>query len=74
MIGMPEQSFPMAVRLDSSSPPLYYIGLAQPGSLSSDAVWQIMKLDTTGGATLLWANGNREFTDVWDDRLSLTYS
>ena len=74
MIGQAEQFFPMTARVDSTAKPTYYVGMALPGALTSDAVWQIMRVDVTAGATVLWANGNREFTNVWDNRTSLVYS
>ena len=46
---------------------------AQPGSLSSAAVWQISKYqDSTG--IMLWADGNANFDNIADDRATLTYS
>ena len=52
-----------------------YIGYATPSSLSSDPVWQILKLvPTTGLVQLLYAGGNGQYINVWDNRTSLVYS
>jgi hypothetical protein len=52
-----------------------YVGKAVPGTLSSAAAWQIQRLTYTGDdLTLLeWADDGK-FTQVWDDRASLSYS
>ena len=63
-----------SVLLDQSDANTLYIGEAQIASSSSSAVWQIRKLVTSGTVTsMLWADGNQLFDNVWDDRLSLTY-
>ncbi len=53
-----------------------YKGEAEPGTLESGAVWRIRKI-TIGlddDVTTLWASGTDAFTQIWDDRLSLSYS
>lgn len=52
---------------------LTYIGNAAIGSATSVAVWQIKRL-ATPGLTKLWADGNDNFDNVWDNRESLSYS
>jgi hypothetical protein len=53
-----------------------YIGEAQPGSAESASVWRIKKLIQApdGDVSVLYANGSATFDQVWDDRLSLSYS
>jgi hypothetical protein len=51
-----------------------YVGLAEPTSTTSDAAWQIQKVDTSSGVTITWANGDDSFTNIWDERTSYTYS
>ncbi len=51
-----------------------YVGVAVVGSLASDNVWQIKKIDETSGVVITWADGNSDFDNVWDNRASLTYS
>ena len=54
-----------------------YIGESIPGGATSSALWRIKRIDQTdtgGDVNILWANGITTFNQVWDDRLSLTYS
>lgn len=53
-----------------------YIGLAIPTSLSSAAVWQIRRLTYTGNNVTLieFADGDTEFNNIWDNRVSLNFS
>ena len=63
------------VRLDDTSTlNTTYIGLADVGSVTSAPVWQIKKLDVTTGVSVIWADGNVNFDNVWDNRTSLSYS
>lgn len=62
-----------ATRIDTSAPPLVYIGKAVVNSITSDPVWQIAKLDTSSGIIKTWA-GSAGFTQVWDNRAGLTYN
>ncbi len=53
---------------------LIYIGVAKPGVLKSSADWQIKKLVYDGSNNLtdvLFADGNTEFDNIWDDRTSI---
>lgn len=52
-----------------------YIGHALLGSSTSSAVWQILRIQTVGGlTTILFADGELDFTKVWDDRASYSYA
>lgn len=52
-----------------------YIGTANPGSLISSAVWSIKKMVETGSdLAITWADGNSNFDNIWDDRLTYIYS
>jgi hypothetical protein len=53
-----------------------YIGTAQIGTSESEEGWQIKKLVRTGGSltAIRWADGTDEFTKVWDDRETYSYS
>ncbi len=56
---------------------LIYSGEAVPGSLSSAAVWAIKKLVYDVDDQLietLWAGGSSDRTNIWDNRVSLSYS
>lgn len=50
-----------------------YVGNAVPGSATSDAVWQIKRIDNTTG-DIDWAGGALNFKWIWDNRTSLSYS
>lgn len=73
---------PFTLRMDNSGgvsgvEPLY-IGEADPGTATSVARWRIKKITYTAGTdsaeSILWANGNMDFNNVWDNRASLTYT
>ena len=51
-------------------------GWANPGSSKDDAVWRIRRLlyDGTFPTDIVWANGNQNFDNIWNDRESLDYS
>lgn len=52
-----------------------YRGEAVPGSLTSDPLWRVQRITITGDDLVIeWADGSSDFTQIWDDRLSLTYS
>lgn len=63
-----------AVKLDSVSSSITYVGIAAPGADTTAAVWQIKKLHTVGAVlSVLWADGDAEYDNVWDNRASLNY-
>lgn len=52
-----------------------YIGESVPGTSTTTAAWRIAKVTTVGeDISKLWASGTARFTQVWDDRLALSYS
>ena len=61
-------------RLDEASATITYVGLAVAGSATSSAVWRIKRLDSTSGLVVLYADGDTNFNNIWDDRASLSYS
>ena len=68
----------LAIQLDydGGSNPVY-IGLAAPGTATSQAKWQIKKLTFDGSnnpTAIKYANGSSSFDQVYDDRASLSYS
>jgi hypothetical protein len=65
------EGYTVEIQTDSG---YYYIGRAVPGSLTSSPVWQIKRVDPTVGIVILWADGDNEFDNVWDDYLLLSYS
>jgi hypothetical protein len=73
----PAPAYALAVRVDDvgGTPDVTYVGEANPGSLTSDPVWRIKRLtdDGTEFITTEWVNSGA-FNQIWDDRVSLTYS
>lgn len=68
-------SIPYTPNIDDYSTANYiYVGQADPGSLESDPVWRIKRLNTSSGLQGSWADGDALFNNVWDDRTTLTYS
>jgi hypothetical protein len=62
-------------QLDDVGGGVTYVGLADPGSATSGALWQIKQITETGAdIVVLFADGDSNFDKVWDDRLSLSYS
>ena len=49
-----------------------YIGKALPGSATSAAAWQIVKIDTAAGSKI-YADDVTAFTKIWNDRTTYGY-
>jgi hypothetical protein len=63
-----------AVRSDSASATITYVGKAEIGSNESSPVWQIMRITSgVSGETIEYA-GTGLFDQVWANRASLTYA
>lgn len=64
-----------SVLIDKSAAGTTYIGNATPGSNAGSAVWSIIKV-TTGGTleSILFADGDTEMDNVWNNRGTLSYS
>jgi hypothetical protein len=63
-----------AVRSDSASATITYVGKAEIGSNESSPVWQIMRITSgVSGETIEYA-GTGEFDQVWANRASLIYA
>jgi len=58
---------------DTTTLNMIYIGEAQPSTATSAASWRIKRLDVSSGLIIQWAGGGA-FTQIWDNRSSLTYS
>lgn len=69
-----------AIRTDTvdpaASPEITYRGDAVPGTATSAAAWRVSRLTAAddGDVTIEFADGNDNFDNIWDNRLSLTYS
>ena len=62
-------------KIDQADANDIYIGFAKIGEATSSAVWQIQKITISGTVTSFqWANGVETFSNIWDNRASLSYS
>lgn len=57
-------------------PEVTYRGDAVPGSATSAAAWRVqrMTMQSDGDIEILYADGDDSFNNIWDNRLSLSYS
>lgn len=62
--------------IDVVSDYLIYKGWAAVGALTSAPLWRIQKIviGFDDDVTKTWADGDAEFDNIWNNRLSLTYS
>lgn len=60
--------------IDDVGGTVLYIGEASPGTATSAASWRIKRITFTGDdASTVWADGDENFDNIWDNRASLTY-
>ena len=52
----------------------FYIAYANPGTAEATASWQCMRLDTSAGLKMEFADGDVLFDNVASDLTALTYS
>lgn len=68
----------LALQLDDvgGAPQVLYKGEATAGQATSAASWRVQRItiQTDNDIAILWADGNVDFDNVWDDRLGLAYS
>ncbi len=65
----------LVVNIDDVGSGVCYVGKAAPGTATSAASWQVFRLtEASGDLTMVWADGDADFNNVWDDRASLSYS
>ena len=63
------------VKFDGEDPSVSYIGETNFGTATSSPTWRIFRLVYSSKSfTLQYADGDDEFNNVWDDRLTLSYS
>lgn len=61
-----------SIRIDEGATYTYF-GFATPGSVEGSAVWRIKRL-TNASDTIIFADGNSSFDNIWTNRASLSYS
>jgi hypothetical protein len=63
------------VLVDESNPNVIYKGFANPSANTEEPVWAIQKIsDTNDVCSYQWADGNKNFDNVWKNRTNLSYS
>lgn len=68
-------SVPLATQLDDVGGGVTYVGEAVPGTATASALWRIKRIVETGpDIAIAWADGDSDQDNVWDDRVSLSYS
>ena len=61
------------VQTDSNDSNIEYIGMSSIGSLTSDSVWKIKRVNYTTGTVIKYADSNENFDNIFDNRESLNY-
>ena len=75
VFGVTNLNTTYSIKLDEVSDTVFYVGEAAISASESAAVWRIKKIAISGTTlSVLWADGDQLFNNVWDDRLSLSYS
>lgn len=68
-------TFAYKTNIDEASATVTYIGRASTKAATSEAQWQIVKIEISGNVTTMkYANGSYTFDQIWDNRASLTYT
>ena len=64
------------LQYERASADVYYRGDAPVGSSTASAVWRIRRGTDLGGGSVevLFADGDDEFDNIWDNRAALSYS
>lgn len=66
---------PTITYIDVASGTVTYFGFAAPSTATSAAGWRILKQTVSGSITsILYAGGSLEYSFVWDNRASYSYS
>ncbi len=65
----------LIIKVDEVDTQTTYVGYAAPNSTTAVPVWRILKIIVSGSlTTILFADGNNKFDNIWDNRASLSYS
>lgn len=66
----------LAKQVDFITDNEFYIGEANPGTLTSASSWRIkyVTIAGDGDVSVVWADGNDSFDNIWDNRLTYSYS
>lgn len=63
------------IRVDEPSSGITYAGYCFKTPVTSKAIWKIKRISVVGTETITeWADGDKLYNNIWDNRASLTYS
>jgi hypothetical protein len=68
------QAAVLITMIDEASDTITYIGEALPGTSQSAAAWRIKRIDSSSGTSILYADGDAQFDNIWANRAALSYS
>lgn len=69
-----DMQFYEPLRIDDSGANVVYKGYAVVGTLPTASNWAVQRIQRIGDVdTVAWANGNRNFTNIWNNREALDY-
>jgi hypothetical protein len=75
MNSLDSKTFFDPVLVDESNPQVIYKGFANPAALLTDPVWAIQRVSVNGDVcSYQWADGNKNFDNIWNNRTALVYS
>lgn len=74
--GVNEEDVTYSKRIDNVSDSEMYKGEAAVGSTTASFSWRIQKIvfAIDGDVSITWADGNANFDNSWDNRLTYSYS
>ena len=62
----------LSIRVDDTGTYIY-LGYALPGANEAAASWRISRYTKANVSALMWADGDTDFNNIWDDRATLSY-
>ena len=63
------------VLIDEGNPNVIYKGFASPSAKLDEPVWAIQKITHLNDVcSYQWADGNKNFDNIWNNRAELTYA
>lgn len=64
-----------SVRVDDATSTVSYVGESHTGTLPGSAGWRVKRITSSATLTTIeWADGDDNFDNIWDNRVSLNYS
>jgi hypothetical protein len=76
LIGSPEVAQTKRTDTDGATPETIYRGSAVPGTTEAAALWRMEEITIAadGDVTILFADGNDSYDNIWNNRAILSYS